>query len=137
MQVSVHTARQWKEEFGFVGSSDQPVLVTTPIAGKPTEVDITSALGRACSGLVPPVAETLLDLIASIDPEYQEKVRNSVVLAGGSGSLPGLPGALEDAMSAYGGGVVQLADDPLYQGAKGGLALAQDAPRSDWEKLPA
>ncbi len=137
VQVSIHTVRQWKEEFGFIGSSSDPVLVTTAIGGKPTEVDITSAINQACSGLVPPVAETLLDLIASIDPDYQEQVRQSVILAGGTAALPGLTSALEKAMAPYGGGAVQLAEDPLYQGAKGGLALAQDAPRSDWEKLPA
>ncbi len=137
MQVSVHTARQWKEAYGFIGESENPVLVTTAIGGKPTEVDITSAVGRACTALVPPVAETLLDLVASLEPEYQEQVRNSVILAGGTAALAGLTAALEKAMASYGGGAVQLAEDPLYQGAKGGLALAQDAPRSDWEKLPA
>jgi len=137
LRVSVHSARSWKETFGFVGNSKKSVTVTTPIAGKPTEIDITSALKQACDNLVPPVAETMLDLIASVEPEFQERIRNNVILAGGTAAMPGLAEALENAMKVYGGGTVQVAEDPIYQGADGGLALAMDAPRSDWEKLPA
>ena len=32
---------------------------------------------------------------------------------------------------------VRVAGDPVYAGSDGGLALAQDAPKSDWEKLSA
>ena len=137
LRVSVHSARSWKEDFGFVGNSKKPVKVMTPVGGKPTEIDITSALKQACESLVPPVTETMLDLIASVEPEFQEKIRNNVILAGGTAAMPGLADALEASMKAYGGGTVQIAEDPVFQGADGGLALAMDAPRSDWEKLPA
>ena len=137
MRVSIHSARAWKEEFGFIGKGKKPVVVTVPIEGKPTEIDITAALRTACESLVPPVAETMLDLIASVEPEFQERVRNNVILAGGTAAMPGLAAALEAAMDSYGGGTVQVAEDPLFQGADGGLALAMDAPKSDWEKLPA
>lgn len=137
LRVSIHSARSWKENSGFVGNSRNPVIVTTPVAGKPTEIDITSALKHACEAIVPPVAETMLDLIASIEPEFQEMTRNNIILAGGTAALPGLAKALEASMKAYGGGSVQIAEDPVFQGADGGLALAMDAPRSDWEKLPA
>ncbi|MCD4748806.1 MAG: rod shape-determining protein [Thermoanaerobaculales bacterium] len=137
LKASIHTARAWKEEFGFVGHSKKVVEVTTPISGKPTEIDITAALKQACEALVPPVAETMLDLITSIEPEFQERVRNNVILAGGIAPMSGLAQALEKAMAPYGGGNVQVAEDPIFQGADGGLALAMDAPRSDWEKLPA
>jgi len=137
LRVSIHSARSWKEDFGFVGNSKKPVMVTTPVAGKPTEIDITSALKQACEAIVPPVAETMLDLIASVEPEFQEKIRQNIILAGGTAAMPGLAEALEASMKAYGGGTVQIAEDPVFQGADGGLALAMDAPRSDWEKLPA
>lgn len=137
LRVSVHSARSWKEDFGFVGNSKKTVSVMTPVGGKPSEIDITSALKQACESLVPPVAETMLDLIASVEPEFQEKIRNNIILAGGTAAMPGLAGALEASMKAYGGGTVQVAEDPIFQGADGGLALAMDAPRSDWEKVPA
>lgn len=137
LRVSIHSARSWKENHGFVGNSKKPVNVTIPVGGKPTQIDITGALKQACEAIVPPVAETMLDLIASVEPEYQEIIRNNVILAGGTAAMPGLANALEESMSAYGGGTVQVAEDPVFQGADGGLALAMDAPRSDWEKVPA
>lgn len=134
--VSIHSVRKWKEEHGFIGKPKKPVKLTTPIAGKPTEIDITEALQQSCNAVVPPLAETMLDLIASVDPEYQETVRHNVILAGGTGMLDGLDEALEKALKSYGGGKVQRAEDTIYQGSRGGLALAMDAPAGDWEKLP-
>jgi len=31
---------------------------------------------------------------------------------------------------------VTAVKDPVFVGSEGGLALAKDAPKSDWEKLP-
>ena len=45
--------------------------------------------------------------------------------------------ALEDALKQVGGGKVTHMQDPVFVGSDGGLALALDAPDSDWEKLSA
>jgi len=135
LAVSIHTIRRWKEEYGFIGKTSKPVKLTTPIGGKPTEIDITEALRQNCNALLPPLAETMLDLIATVDPDYQENVRNNVILAGGTGMMKGLDDALEKSLKPYGGGKVRRAEDTVFQGSKGGLALAMDAPASDWEKL--
>lgn len=136
LAVSIHTIRRWKEEHGFIGKAPKPVKVTTQIGGKPTEIDITQSLSQCCNAIVPPLAETMLDLIATVDPDYQETVRHNVILAGGTGMLKGLDSALEAALKSYGGGRVQRAEDSIFQGSRGGLALAMDAPSGDWEKLP-
>jgi len=135
--VGIHTIRTWKEDFGFVGKAKKPVKVKTSIGGKPTEIDITSQLEQACNAIVPPLAETLLDLIVSVQPEYQEIVRNNIILAGGTGQLAHLDEALEKTLKPYGGGKVTRVDDTIFQGSRGGLALAMDAPSGDWEKLKA
>jgi len=137
INVSIHTVRQWKEASSFIGNSKQPIKVTVPIEGKPTELDITAEMKAACEAAVPPIAETMIDLIAATEPEYQEQLRQSVILAGGSSVIPGLGEALEHALKGYGGGHVQATGDPIFVGSDGGLALATDAPKSDWEKLPA
>ncbi len=136
MSVSIHTVRNWKESFGFVGKAPGKVTVEIPIAGVPSEIDITAEMQEACENLGPPVAEAMLDLIAGVESEYQERVRNNVILAGGTSQLPGFGQYLERAMDQFGGGKVRVVKDPVYAGANGGLALAQDAPKSDWEKLP-
>jgi len=137
ISVSIHTVREWKEQSSFMGKPAEPVVVSIPIAGKPSEIDITEEMRLACEGLGPPVAETMIDLIAAGESEYQERVRKNVILAGGSSAIPGFPVVLEKALDEIGGGKVTAVKDPVFVGSEGGLALAKDAPKSDWEKLPA
>ena len=77
----------------------------------------------------------MLDLISKVEPEYQAKVRNNVILSGGSSQIKGLAEALRNALKQVGGGKVLVVNDPVYVGSDGGLAIAEDAPSSDWEKL--
>jgi hypothetical protein len=63
-------------------------------------------------------------------------VRRNVILAGGGSQIPQLPEALEVALAEVGGGRVRAVEDPVFAGSKGSLAIALDAPDSDWEKLP-
>ena len=135
--VTVFMVRDWKEKYSFVGHPTQRALVTAPVKGVPTELDITSEMKTACETLVPPVVETMLDLLARVEPEFQEKVRNNIILSGGGGLIRGLPEALEAALKAVGGGKVRYMEDPVFVGSDGGLALALDAPEGDWEKLSA
>jgi rod shape-determining protein MreB len=132
---SNHMIREWKERYSFVGEPKAKIMVTAPVNGKPTEMDITLNLKAACESLVPPVVETMIDLISKVEPEYQEKVRNNVILSGGSGLIRGLNVALVEALSDIGGGRVRVVKDPVFVGSDGGLAIAQDAPDSEWEKL--
>lgn len=134
---SSHMIREWKEEHSFVGSAKEPVEVEAPVKGVPTQLDITEEMRQACESLLPPVTETMLDLISRVQPEYQAKVRQNVILSGGSGLIRGLGAALQQALKEIGGGQVRVVKDPVYVGSDGGLALAGDAPASDWEKLSA
>jgi len=135
LKVSIHTVREWKERWSHVGKADKPIKVTVPIGGKPTKIDITDQMQAACEALLPPVAETMLDLIAAGEAEYQEKVRNNIILSGGSSAIPGFSEALQRSLEPFGGGTVRVAEDPVYIGSDGGLALAKDAPKGDWEKV--
>ena len=134
-QVSIFMVRDWKEEHGFVGMEDGRVKVTAPVQGTPTQLDITDEMKIACESLVEPITETMLDLLPRIEPEYQEKVRNSVILSGGSSQIAGLRAALQEGLKPLGGGRIQSVKNPVFDGADGGLALALDAPESDWDKL--
>ncbi|HVG10611.1 MAG TPA: rod shape-determining protein [Thermoanaerobaculia bacterium] len=133
--VSIHMVRQWKEEGSFVGNSKTPVMVTAPVAGKPTQLDITNEMRQACEGILPPVVESMLDLLSRAQPDYQEKIRNNVVVSGGTGLIRGLGPRLEQDLQQVGGGKVRVVKDPIYVGSDGGLAIAMDAPESDWERL--
>ncbi len=132
---SRHMVRRWKEEFSFVGTPRQPVEVEVPVRGKPTTIDITREMKAACETLLDPLTDTMIELISRVEPEFQSQVRNNVVLSGGTGLIRGLGGSLERALAELGGGRVRVIQDPVYIGADGGLAIAQDAPASDWERL--
>jgi rod shape-determining protein MreB len=137
IQFSIHMVRGWKEQHGFIGESQEKVVVTAPAHGKATEIDITEEVRLACESLVAPYTETMLDLLAAVEPEYQEKVRKNVHLAGRGAKIRGLATQLEKALDELGGGKVSMVADPVFAGANGGLAIALDADESDWEKLSA
>jgi rod shape-determining protein MreB len=134
-RFSIYMIREWKEKGSFVGEPKQPVVVKVPVHGKPTELDITAEMRRACESLLGPISETMLDLVSRVEPEYQEDVRNNIILAGGGSQIPGLASALEKTLGEMGGGRVRAVEDPVFAGSNGGLAIAVDAPDSDWESL--
>jgi rod shape-determining protein MreB len=136
-RFSVYMVREWKERSSFVGDPPAPVVAKFSVNGKRTEVDITAEMKRACESLLPPLTETMLDLLERVEPEFQEKVQKNVILAGGGSQIPGLPAAFERALAEFGGGRVRPVDDPVFAGSNGSLAIAVDAPEGDWDSLSA
>lgn len=136
-KTSIHMVRGWKEESSFVGNPKSPVLVTAPVNGKPTQIDITQEMRLACESVLPPLVESMLDLLSRVQPEYQERVRNNIILSGGTALIRGLGPRLEQELQAVGGGKVRVVKDPIFIGSDGGLSIALDAPDTDWERLSA
>ena len=134
-QFSIHMVRTWKEDGSFVGQPKTPVVVTMPVGGKPTQIDITQEMRQACEAVLPPLVESMLDLLSRVQPEYQEKVRQNVILSGGTALVRGLGARLEHELQSVGGGRVRVVKDPVFVGSDGGLSIALDAPDSDWERL--
>lgn len=135
--VTGHMVSEWKESYSFVGDVRDRVMVEAPVQGKPTQFDITEEMRAACESLVPPITETMIDLVSRVEPEYQAKMRGNVILSGGTALIKGLGVSLQDALQEVGGGKVRVVKDPVYVGSDGGLAIAIDAPESDWELLQA
>jgi rod shape-determining protein MreB len=135
--VTVYMVREWKEKFSFVGEPTKPCIVTAPVKGVPTELDITAEMRAACETLLAPIVETMIDLLARVEPEFQERVRANIIVSGGGGLIRGLAEAIEASLANVGGGRVRAMEDPVFIGSDGGLALATDAPEGDWEKLSA
>lgn len=134
-RFSIYMVREWKEKWSFVGDPPAPVVVTVQKGAKATPIDITNEMRRACESLLGPIAETMADLLARVDPEYQERVRHNIVLAGGGSQIPGLAAGLERVLTEYGGGAVRVVEDPVFAGSNGSLAIALDASEGDWESL--
>lgn len=134
-QFSIHMLREWKEKSSFVGEPKDRVMVSVPIKGKATEIDITQEMRAACESILPPVCETMTTLLTRVDPEFQDKVRGNIILAGGTSLISGLPEAVMAALNDLGGGRATVVQDPVFAGSDGSLAIARDASSSDWEKL--
>ncbi len=128
-----HMVRRFKEEHSFVGEPEKKVMVEIPVEGKPTMHDITAEMRRSCESILPGLEETMLEMIAGFDPEFQKKVRNNVILAGGGSQIKGLREHIEGVLKEYGPCNVQVISDPLFGGADGALELAKEMPDEYWE----
>ncbi len=135
-QFTLNMIKSVKERFGFVGEAADPVVVEFPVAGKPTEFDITESVRESCRAMVPPIVQALGDLVASFDPEFQSTLKNNVLLGGGGSQVIGLAAAVEREMhEKLGEGRVLAVDEPVYAGASGALKIAHDMPAEFWEQL--
>ena len=134
-RLSETLVRDFKEKHGFVGSDSGKVKVKVPVEGKFVERDITADLRQSCEGILPPIVETMIDLISRYEPEFQDQVRRNIYLAGGGSQIKGLADELGRVLQEYGTFKVSTVKDPLFAGADGALALAKDMPEEYWEEM--
>jgi rod shape-determining protein MreB len=135
-QFSIRMIKEIKERHSNVSDTMPQVVVDLPVDGKPTPFDITEELRTACRAIVPPIVEGLSQLIATFDPEFQHRLKNRVLLAGGGSQIKGLDLAIEAEMKRrLGHGRVLRIEEPVYGGANGALKIAHDMPAEYWEKL--
>jgi rod shape-determining protein MreB len=135
VQFSTHMLREIKEKHGFVHDVDERAIVMLPVAGKPTEFDVTEPLKEACLSIVEPIVQGLRHVVANFDPEFQHNMLQNIVLGGGGSQVKGLDRVLEAAMKEYGGAKVKRVFDPVFAGAVGALKLAMGMPRESWEQM--
>ena len=102
----------------------------------PTPFDLTTQIRAACSVLIEPIIKGITKLVASFDPEFQNRLKSRVLLAGGGSMVKGLDTAVERAMKErLGSGKVIRIEEPIYGGANGALKIAHDMPAEFWEQL--
>ena len=132
---NLNMIRRFKEQHSFVGEAEKDVEVVIPVVGKPTAHEITDEIKRACESILPAMVETALELIAKFDPEYQDTIRQNIILAGGGSQISKIGEYLEKAIGEYGPTKVQIVDDPLFGGANGALELAKEMPDEYWTEF--
>ncbi len=133
--VTMNMARQLKETYGFVGTSEKLVKVKLPVSGKMVAYNITDEISHACAYIVPPIIETTMRLIGAADPEYQPRLRNNILLSGGCSQLRGLADYLTRQMEPFEPCRFRCIPDPLNAGARGALALVKDMPEEFFNQL--
>ena len=127
--------RLFKEQYSFVREIKGQIQVELPVNGKPVVHDIKEEIRRSCESILPAIIETTSEMIARVDPEFQVKIKNNIVLAGGGSQIRGIAECLQEALKEYGTCKVTRVGDPLFAGADGALRLAQDMPSKYWETL--
>lgn len=134
-QLSLNMAREIKEKIGFVHDNEEPAIVTLPVAGKPTQIDVSKQLQAACQSIVHPIVEALRELIARFDPEFQASLLSNVLLGGGGSQLKGLDRMIEESLEPYGGANVTHVYDSVFAGATGALKMAMSMPAEYWQQI--
>ncbi len=136
VQFTTRMIQTIKERYASVSDTMPPVVIELPVEGKPMSFDITDEMRTACRSIVSPMVEGLGKLISTFDPEFQHRLKNRVLLAGGGSQIKGLDTAIELEMKKrLGSGKVLRIEEPIYGGANGALKIAHDMPAEYWEKL--
>ena len=134
-QFTINMVRALKEQHGFVSENIDHITTVFPVKGRPTEFDVTDELRQACRSIVPFIVEAIEKLIGTYSPEFQDVLKNRIILAGGGSQIIGLPKLIEEGMKELGGGKVTRVEEPVYGGANGALKMAQNMPRHFWQML--
>jgi rod shape-determining protein MreB len=135
-QFTINMVRDAKERYSFVHDVNDRAVVTWPNKdGKPTAYDITKELKEACRSIVPDIVQGLRKLVSTYDAEFQRRMLQNVILAGGGSQLRGLDRLIEEELQQYGGGRVTKVHEPVFAGANGALKLAADMPEDYWKEL--
>lgn len=134
-KFNLNMVRQFKEEYAFAGSPNSPVKVEIPVEGKHVAHNITEELRKACESILPAIVDTAKEMIARFDPEYQVKIKNNIVLAGGGSRMKGIGPYISNALKDVGDCRITTVDDPLFSGSAGALKLAMEMPSKYWERI--
>jgi len=135
-QFTTQMIKEIKEKHSNISDNMPPVFVELPVNGKPTSFDVTTEIRTACRSIVPHMVDGLAKLISTFDPEFQQRLKNRVLLAGGGSMIKGLDLAIENEMKErLGSGKVMRIEEPVYGGSNGALKIAHDMPAEYWEKL--
>ena len=135
-KFTVNMIKRFKEENASISDQGEKLFIELPINGKPTSCDVTSELREACRAIVPDIVEGVRELVSSFDPEFQDSLKQNVILAGGGSRIIGLHREIENYMKkTLGYGKVTRVEDSLYAGAEGALMLCKDMPDEYWDEL--
>ena len=132
--ITLEMARKIKEKYAFVSSNKEVIAVDFQVDGKPKTYDVTDELREACESLLPDMITSVKDLIVSFDSEFQNELRQNIVLAGGGSQIRGLAEEVRSNLTEFGPCRVSAVEDPVYAGAHGALRLATDMPESEWRR---
>jgi len=127
-QVTKDMVRKWKEASSYVGKENKEVTVELSVEGKRQVVDIGDLIREACELVMPKIGNAIKKIVAGADPEYQQVLRNNIILSGGGSLISGLADRIAHEIADIGDVRVWCVEDPINSVAVGALKLASEMP---------
>jgi rod shape-determining protein MreB len=127
-QVTKDMVRKWKEASSYVGGEAREVTVELSVDGKRQVVDIGDLILEACGLIIPKIGNAIKRNVAGADPEYQQILRNNIILSGGGSLIDGVAERIASEISDIGDVRVWCVEDPINSVAAGALKLASEMP---------
>jgi rod shape-determining protein MreB len=127
-QVTKDMVRKWKEASSYVGGDVREVTVDLSVEGKRQVVDIGDLILEACELIIPKIGNAIKKIVAGADPEYQQLLRNNIILSGGGSLIEGVSERIAKEISDIGDVKVWCVEDPINSVAAGALKLASEMP---------
>jgi rod shape-determining protein MreB len=134
-QITKELCKKWKEESSFVIEPDKAAVVQINIEGKPAKVDITKDIQASCESILPDIVTCINSIVANFDPEFQDELKQNIMLAGGGSLIKNIDQYFERALRALGSVKVTRVVNPIEAGARGALSLAKDLTDEYWRAL--
>jgi len=134
-KISQFRLKDIKEQHASFGKKPSKIMVEFSISGKMVNYDISKELNESVDSILPDIIKTTRKLITEFDQEFQNSLKENIILAGCGSRIKGLAEIIENELSDLGEVKVRLTEDPVYAGAIGGLRLGQDMPVEEWSKL--
>ena len=119
--------RKWKEASSYVGGEAREVTVELSVDGKRQVVDIGDLILEACELIIPKIGNAIKRNVAGADPEYQQILRNNIILSGGGSLIDGIADRCQE-IADIGDVRVWCVEDPINSVAAGALKLASEMP---------
>jgi rod shape-determining protein MreB len=104
------------------------VTVELSVDGKRQVVDIGDLILEACDLIIPKIGNAIKRNVAGADPEYQQILRNNIILSGGGSLIDGVAERIASEISDIGDVRVWCVEDPINSVAAGALKLASEMP---------
>lgn len=134
-KISQFRLKKIKEQHASFGKKPSKIMAEFPISGKLVNYDISKELNESVDLILPDILKTTRKLITEFDHEFQNSLKENIILAGCGSRIKGLDAIIAHELSDLGEIKVRLTEDPVYAGAIGGLRLGQDMPVEEWKKL--
>tara|TARA_Y100000588_G_scaffold383793_1_gene473847 strand:+ start:1400 stop:2410 length:1011 start_codon:yes stop_codon:yes gene_type:complete len=134
-QLTKDMVRQWKEDGSYVGGDEREQMVELSVDGKKQIVDIGDLVQIACEELVPHLVRAVKAIVAGADPEYQNILRNNIILSGGGSLIEGIADRVADELADIGDVRVWACDDPMVRVSDGALKLSMVMPDDQYTAI--